>query len=295
MTSLSAAEPRGALATWAPVLAGAHLLIVLGTGHARAEHVIVDLALLAIALVGPRTRRFLALAVPLWLTGVLYADIQPLLLPLRGTIHTGNLFAIDASWFPGPGGMPWPAYFADNHHAFLDFVTGAAYLLYLLQFFGIALWLYFSEPGSGRAMAWCFFGVNLLGITIYLLYPAAPPWYVLLHGHGPADLAAAPSAAGAARFDELVGISYFSAFYARNANVFGAMPSLHVAYPTIAACFLWTRGTALRSFGVLFASLISFSAIYLVHHYVLDVVVGVVVGLATYFVIRRIAAIQPAG
>ena len=290
MTSLSAAEPRrDRLATWAPVLAGAHLLAVLATGHARLEHVVVDLALVAIALAGPKVRRFLPVALPLWMTGVLYADVQPLLLPLRGTINTGNLFDLDARLFPGPGGVAWPAFFAENHHAFLDLVAGGAYLAYLLQFFGVAIWLHLSEPGAGRAMAWCFFGVNLLGITIYLLYPAAPPWYVLLHGPGPADLAALPSAAGAARFDELLGISYFKEFYARNANVFGAMPSLHVAYPTIAAAFLWQRGTAPRIFGLLFAGLVAFSAIYLVHHYVLDVIVGVLGGLATYFPVRRLA------
>ena len=56
--------------------------------------------------------------------------------------------------------------------------------------------------------------------------PAEPPT-----GDGPADLAALPSPAGTARFDALLGIHYFASFYARNTNVFGAMPSLHASYP----------------------------------------------------------------
>ena len=291
MTSLSAAEhsEKSNLATWASALAGVHLLAVVATGHVRAEHVAGDAALLALALLGPRTRRFLPVALPLWLTGVLYADVQPLLLPLRGTIHTGDLFDLDARLFPAPGGVPWPAFFAENHGAFLDLLTGGAYLLYLFQYFGVAVGLYLASPEVGRAMAWAFLGVNLVGICIYLLYPAAPPWYVLAHGPGPADLGAAPSAAGAARFDELLGISCFASFYGRNANVFGAMPSLHVAYPTIAACYLWNRGRALRIFGIAFAALVAFSAIYLVHHYVLDVVAGLLVGLGTYMAVQRLA------
>lgn len=113
---------------------------------------------------------------------------------------------------------------------------------------------------------------------------------MLAHGPGPADLTVAPSAAGAARFDELLGIRYFSNFYARNPNVFGAMPSLHVAYPTVAAFFLWRQGPLLRAFGLLFAALVAFSAIYLVHHYVLDVVAGAAVGLVTCTIVELATA-----
>ncbi len=277
------------LALWAPVLAVVHLAIVVATGHVRTEHVAVDLLVIALAIAGRHSRAFLTAAMPLWMTGVLYADLQPLLLPFRGAIHTGALWALDASLFPAPGGKTWPGWFAENHHPFLDLVCGAAYLLYLFQFFGVVIYLFVRKAELGRAMAWCFLGVNLLGIVIYVLVPAAPPWYVLAYGHGPADLAALPSAAGAARFDELLGIAYFSNFYARNPNVFGAMPSLHVAYPTIAALFLWDRGPALRAFGVAFAGLVAFSAIYLVHHYVLDVVAGCLVGATTYFLVRQMA------
>ena len=111
------------------MLAGVHLLIVFATGHGRIEHLALDVALVVLALAGPRARRFLPVALPVWLTAVLYADVQPLLLPLRGAINTGNLWDLDLQLFPGPGGLPWPAYFAENHRPLLDFITGGGYLI----------------------------------------------------------------------------------------------------------------------------------------------------------------------
>jgi membrane-associated phospholipid phosphatase len=96
-----------------------------------------------------------------------------------------------------------------------------------------------------------------------------------------------PSAAGAARFDALVGIELFARFYSRNPNVFGATPSLHVAYAVMAAWHLWHRGLFARGFGVAFSLLIGFSAVYLAHHYVLDVVAGAATGLITCVVVDR--------
>lgn len=284
---MSASAPAGRASTWLlPVAALAHFALVLLAGRFRWDVVIMDGALLGFALAGGKALGFARMAFPLWLTGVLYLDVQAYLLPFKGVIHTGDLFVADAALFPAPGGVPWPAFFAENTHAVADFFCGLAYALYLFQFFGVLLWLYWADRPAARAMAWCFFAANVLGIIGYVVYPAAPPWYVLQYGPGPADLAAAPSAAGAARFDALLGIDYFRAFYAKNPNVFGAMPSLHVAYPVAAAAFLWGRGRLPRIFAVGFALWVAFSAVYLVHHYVLDVVAGISVGVLAFAIVR---------
>jgi membrane-associated phospholipid phosphatase len=95
-----------------------------------------------------------------------------------------------------------------------------------------------------------------------------------------------PSAAGAARFDALVGWSYFQEFYARSRNVFGAMPSLHAAYPVVVLLAVWTVPRRwVRALAGAFAVLVAFAAVYLYHHYVLDVIAGVAVGILAYVVV----------
>jgi membrane-associated phospholipid phosphatase len=116
--------------------------------------------------------------------------------------------------------------------------------------------------------------VNLVGWSIWLVYPAAPPWYVDTYGLGPAIDGVAASTAGLARFDALLHLPLAASFYAKSANVFGAMPSLHVAYATLVAWVVFPLGGKLRWATIAFAVSMAFSAVYLRHHYILDVMAG---------------------
>lgn len=260
--------------TWAATgLAVAHLLYVVASGRARWEHVAADVLVGLLGWLGPGARRFLPAALPLWAVGVLL-DNQRLWLGLRGTIHTGDLWALERRLFPAPGGLIWPEWWLGHTHAALDLLCGLAYAVYLPETFILLVYFFVVRHPRFQRVAFAFFGMNFAAIFIYVLYPAAPPWYVLDHGPGPADLAAAASAAGAARFDALLGTQFFHNFYSRNPNVFGAMPSLHTAYPVAVIWHVWALGWRWRVPAILFASLVGFSAVYLQHHYLLDVVAG---------------------
>jgi membrane-associated phospholipid phosphatase len=131
----------------------------------------------------------------------------------------------------------------------------------------------------------------------------APPWYVTGYGFGPARLDVHSTPAAAARFDQLLGTHVFDEVYGRGVDVYGAYPSLHVAYPLMAAWTVfrvpelrWARAPA-----VAFFLLMSLSAVYLQHHYVIDVLLGygyALVTLALVVAVQRSAArassIQPA-
>lgn len=280
-SSLSPARNEWALTWVATGLAALHLLAVIGAGTFRVEHVMADVLLAALAWAGGPARKFLVAGLPLWLTGVML-DSQWLWLGLRGTIHTGDLFALDAAVFPAHVDgevVPWAAFFWRHPHHVLDVVTGLAYATYLVEFFGLVFALFLMRDHRFSRMAWAFFTVNALGCLVYVLFPAAPPWYVLSHGPGPAELSALPQAAGAARFDALFGIEFFKNFYARNPNVFGAMPSLHAAYPVVALWHVWHLGARWRMGAAAYAALLAFSAVYLSHHYVLDVLAGITTAL----------------
>ncbi|MBN1208236.1 MAG: inositol phosphorylceramide synthase [Myxococcaceae bacterium] len=279
MTSRSPNNPEARAFPWLLTVMGVgHFALVTAMGKLRWEHTAGDLLLVGLAWAGPAPRRFLRGVFPIWLTGILL-DTQWLWLGLRGGIHTGDLWELERALFPAPGGTTWPAWFETRTHAVLDFFCGLSYAAYLYEVLLLSVLLFFRKHPRFELMAWAFLGLNVLGLVTYVLYPAAPPWYVLKYGPGPADLAAPASQAGTARFDALLGIHYFASFYSRNPNVFGAMPSLHAAYPTLVVWQVWSMGRAWRVGSVAFAALVCFSAIYLQHHYILDVAAGVLFAL----------------
>ncbi|HYH98730.1 phosphatase PAP2 family protein [Hyalangium sp.] len=290
MTSLSPDKTGSKGFSWLITLAGvSHLLFVTVMGKLRWEHAAADLLLVGLAWAGPAPRRFLRGGFPIWLCGMLL-DNQWLWLGLRGQIHTGDLWELERMLFPAPGGTTWPAWFETRTHAVLDFFCGFSYAAYLYEVFALALLFFFRKSPRFEIMCWAFLLMNAMGVVTYVVYPAAPPWYVMQYGPGPADLTAAPSPAGTSRFDALLGIRYFANFYARNPNVFGAMPSLHVAYPVLVTWQAWRMGWAWRVGTAGFAALVAFSAIYLQHHYILDVVAGLVAALVACAVVEYAVA-----
>lgn len=255
----------------------------------RVEYLAAAFVTAVLVAVGPRTRRFAALAVPFAAVGVLY-DHFDLVNGFRAGIHVADLFHAERMMFgiPLDGERVVPAIWLAAHtHPLLDLACGFSYIAYLYEVFFVGGWLYWRrDEVRMSSLAWAFLLVNMLGMLVWLVFPAAPPWYVTQYGTGPAQLDAVPSAAGAARFDAAVGFHYFAGFYARSRNVFGAMPSLHVAYPTLVFLVLRERGRVGAALALGFALLVAFSAVYLGHHYVLDVLGGVAAALAAYALAR---------
>ena len=254
-----------------------HLLITHLTYGLRTEHLVMDAAFVGLAWLGPRLRVLSWRCVPFGLTAVAY-DNQRYFTHLRGKVHVADLWHSDARWFgwTGPTGrkLPLTEYFRNNTTPALDFLCGLAYAIYIVEAIGLLFYLYFKDERRMGHLAWGFLLINLMGMVTYLVYPAAPPWYVEDYGLGPAQLDAAPSAAGTLAFDAMLGINYFKNFYSRNTNVFGAMPSLHVGYPTLVLCVVATMGMPWAVSTAIFALWVAFSAIYLRHHYVWDVIFG---------------------
>ena len=178
--------------------------------------------------------------------------------------------------------------FVRHHWPVVDFITGLAYFSYIYAVLGFALFVALVDRTVAgarriRALGWTFFGVNVAASLTYLLCPVAPPWYAASHGFGPVDPTTPASPAALVRWDELVGVPYFHHFYARASDIFGSMPSMHCAYPMILFLFglelrRWTFIVALAAFQLLMC----FSAIYLQHHYVSDVIVGMLYALLGY-------------
>ena len=272
---------------------GAYLVAMrLAIGENRPEQLILCGVMMVLVVWSDATRRFFTGMLPFLLFGIIY-DLthitQPLVRYLH--VHVHEPYWFDKTFFgvPTGDGVLTPNEFFERHHwPEVDFFTGLAYIVFVYWAMGFAAYLaLFRRDEAGRRLlarfGWTFLFMNLAGFVTYYIYPAAPPWYVADYGLGPANMAARSSAAGAARWDALTGIPYFQEFYGRSADVFGAIPSLHVSYPLLTFLHgreLRKRWLDVASFGLFL--LVSFAAVYLNHHYVLDVLLGVLYTLVAW-------------
>jgi hypothetical protein len=286
----------------------AYLLTMrLATGANRGEQFIFCGLMWGLAIWSDGTRRFFLGLLPFLLFGVVY-DLMHITEPLVRYlhVHVEEPYRFDQRFFSisaGGKSLTPNEFFAIHHWPVADFFTGLSYIVFVYWAIGFAAYLaLFRRDEEGRRLlrrfGWTFLCLNLAGFVTYYIYPAAPPWYVADHGFV-VDFATRSSAAGATRWDALTGIPYFAGFYGRSADVFGAIPSLHVSYPLLTYLFgreLKRRWFNVATFGLFL--LVSFAAVYLNHHYVLDVLLGVLYTLTAWGVERllrrRSAARAPA-
>jgi len=198
--------------------------------------------------------------------------------------HVADVRALELWLFPvhvGTNVRALSEVIAAHSNAVLDLICGAAYFLFLPEVFGMALYLFFRSRPRALELSLGFLAVNLLGWAVWVLFPVAPPWYADLHSAGAAHaITAAANPAALERVDALLGIHYFARFYAKSQYVFGALPSLHTAYAVLVARVVWPLGGALRVATLIFAGIIAFAAMYLRHHYLLDVLAGAALGFS---------------
>jgi len=240
----------------------------------------------------PRTRKLFVGLYPFALVGLLYDAMRFVqnvgVSPER--VHLCDLRAAEAQLFGSTvDGQPFTVHdWIQTHHvAVLDAFFAIPYGTYIFAAIGFAVWLWRRDFPRMQRFAWGFFALNVAGFATYHLFPAAPPWY--FHAHGcVVDMAAHASEGPAlARVDAWLGFPYFHGLYGRASDVYGAVPSLHVAYPLLMMLEGWPL---FRRFGrvasvVFFVSMCG-GAIYLDHHWMIDVVLGLAYGLATFALLR---------
>jgi membrane-associated phospholipid phosphatase len=302
---MPAGASDGGTRGFAPPLALAtlYLLVLARLGLAGPVHWILAALFVARSVARPRVRSALGDALPF----ALFAAVYDLLRVARTFVVSQGVEVWRPYWFDlivfgvgsDPDRLTLNELFARHHWPAVDFLTGCAYLSYIYAVLGFAIFVALSDrtPTGARrtrALGWTFLGVNLAGSLTYILCPVAPPWYAATHGFGPVDPATSASPAALARWDALVGVPYFQHFYAHASDIFGSMPSMHCAYPMILFLFAleMRRLPVIVALGV-FQLLMAFSAIYLQHHYVSDVIVGVLYAVLGYGAERLLSGRDP--
>jgi hypothetical protein len=169
----------------------------------------------------------------------------------------------------------------------LDLLCAVPYGIFVYVTLAFAVSLYVRDYARLQRFAWSFFILNIAGFITYHIYPAAPPWYYHMHGCAVDLTSRASEGPNLARVDRWLGVSYFAGFYGRSNDVFGAVPSLHVGYPLLILLYAWPMTRVLgRSLALGFFGSMCFAAVYLDHHWIVDVILGVVYTLIVEVCVR---------
>ncbi|MDE6370161.1 MAG: phosphatase PAP2 family protein [Duncaniella sp.] len=261
----------------------------------RPEHTYIALLLAVLLFVTATTRRLAVALLPFIVFGISYDWMNICPNYHVNPVDIAGLYSAEKGLF-GIDGLTPNEWWAMHTHTVLDFMAGCFYLCWVPVPILFGLWLYFDRQYSVYLhFSLVFLLVNFIGFAGYYIHPAAPPWYVAMHGfefipgtHG--------ETAGLGAWDALTGTGIFDGLYSRNSNVFAALPSLHAAYMLIAfiyslkaRCSVWLR--------VLFAFIclgIWWTAVYTSHHYIIDVMAGIGVTLLGYLLFEYVLMAIPA-
>jgi hypothetical protein len=144
----------------------------------------------------------------------------------------------------------------------------------------VLAWLWWYRPTLYRRARNALIAINVVGLTVFALFPVAPPR--LLPGYGIIDSVAA------AGFGTTHGGPV-------PADQYAAMPSLHLAWATWTAAMLFIaiRRPVMRGLACAYPIWMIFVVIGTGNHYVLDAAAGIVVAAASLAAARVCAHTQP--
>ncbi len=267
----------------------------------RGEHLVMAVLLAVLFFATSTTRRLIVALAPFFIFGISYDWMNLLPNYEVNPVDTIGLYSAEKSLFginTALGRLTPNEFFALHTNSVADFFAGVFYLCWVPLPIIFGLWLYFS----GRRNQYLHFSivfllVNLIGFAGYYIHPAAPPWYVAMHGFE-AVPGTPGSVAGLGAFDQMTGLGIFNALYARNSNVFAALPSLHSAYTLVALIYAvryrspiaWRVVLAVVTLGIWA------TAVYTSHHYLIDVIGGIICAFFGFglfeYILMRIPAVE---
>lgn len=145
----------------------------------------------------------------------------------------------------------------------------------------------FGPPTCLRAYGLAFGYMNLCGVVIQnFIFPAAPPWYKLLHGLDPANYDMDGLPGGLGRIDDILGFDMYTTAFTNLPLVFGAVPSLHLGNATILAMFMSYLFPRLTFVWWGYVCVLWWSTMYLTHHYFIDLMAGACLLLGWFLYVR---------
>jgi hypothetical protein len=155
---------------------------------------------------------------------------------------------------------------------FVDIFCGIPYLIHFLLLILYPAWTLIRKRKTYTLFKFILgFGmVNLIGVLIQWLLPTPPPWSLGWKDASGTVMKLQPEG-NFARVDSLLGFNIFKSIYRRNKITMGAFPSLHISWPS---AILFTKPWIGKWFCWVHVVLIGFAAVWSMHHWILDILVG---------------------
>lgn len=256
-------------------------------GHLSAAHLVLSFFLLVFYFLHPLTRIFLFLGLPFVLKDIIFDLLRFVPFDWLKPLHIHELYLWEKSLF---GFLPHE-YLAQHLTFAMDMMTALIYFIHepIAILMILILWNFISiEKAQRYAVAYLL--MNLLAFVTYLLYPSAPPWYVTQYGFSSPLLPIFGSPAGLASFDQFLGFPFSKSIYQFNPVVFGAIPSMHAGFAMLEFLYSFSLGKKWSFFFGGYFIAMCFSAVYLQHHYVLDLLMGSLYAIFAYILAEKVFA-----
>ncbi|MHA2504110.1 MAG: phosphatase PAP2 family protein [Candidatus Kariarchaeaceae archaeon] len=211
-----------------------------------------------------------------------------------GEVNVEGIYLLEKRWFGWltPDGEPLAFYFADVNSPLLTLFSVGIYSLHFFVPLGIFLYLGYIRPDRE---VFSDFRISLIllsamGFATFILYPVAPPWYVLNYGTVPPTNfeGTTVTAAGLLKLDSLINQPIYGNMYSSVPPApFAAFPSLHSGWSFLSAHVIaqaYRKKSSKAHLAYLYPLGVWFSTVYLQHHYIVDLVGGMVYALIAYYV-----------
>ncbi len=265
-----------------------YLILINQLLRVRPDHVFVALLLFVLALGRGRLKYFAIDWAPWIFFWISYDMMRGVADSIRGSINVILPYQVELAIFERFFGGVIPAFWFQDFQTAIDgtllknILDASGGLFYTLHFgmpllLGWIFWHTLTDRKMFYLFVWTMTLLNFSALATFMIYPAAPPWYVYSYGFGqPALTSFWGLGAGAlVNVDKMIGMNFFQTLWGGfNPNHFAAIPSLHGAYPVAVAFFTYKEFKNGWYWLYLYPAGVWFSAVYLNQHYIIDLFIG---------------------
>jgi membrane-associated phospholipid phosphatase len=255
------------------------LVLMVVRGAYMSPDLFIVLALVVVVVMG-RTRLFLRDWLPFAAIFLGWESMRGLADELGATVHSTDVIALERFFFAGriPSEVLQAAFHTPGQVNVLDMATTFLYVAHFALPLVVAFTFWALERGLFYRYLLALMLMSFAAFICYVLIPVAPPRFA--GAFGPA-----------LKVEDIALVTFTKLHFAPvttwlygsiSGNPVAAFPSLHSAYPLLAFLFARSRWPRASLILLAWAAAIWFSVVYLGHHYVIDVVAGILFAIGAY-------------